>query len=41
VSVAAVPIHTVAEFTETAGIGFTVTVDVAVPLQPRVVPVIV
>jgi hypothetical protein len=41
VSVVNAPAHIVAEFTVTTGSGFTVTVEVAVPLQPRLLPVIV
>jgi hypothetical protein len=41
VSAAEDPAQTVAEFTVTTGIGLTVTVEEAVPLQPAVVPVTV
>ena len=41
VSVAVCPLHILGEFTVTIGLGFTVTVATAVPVQPFVVPVTV
>ena len=41
VKVVEAPLQIVGEFTVTVGVGFTVTTEVTVPVQPAVVPVIV